>query len=48
MTRHCAIVATGQTDFRSRRLDVSIPQNILPELQTLADLTREVERLFES
>ena len=30
------------------RLDVSIPQNILPELQTLADLTREVERLFES
>ena len=30
------------------RLDISIPQNILPELLTLADLTREVERLFES
>ena len=30
------------------RLDVSIPQNILPELQTLADLIRELEGLFES
>lgn len=30
------------------QLDISIPQNILPELQTLADLLREVDRLFES
>lgn len=30
------------------RLDVSIPQNILPELRTLEDLVREVERLFVS
>jgi acyl carrier protein len=30
------------------RLDVSIPQNILPELQTLADLVREVEGLFDA
>jgi len=30
------------------RLDVSIPQNILPELQTLADLVRELEALFAS
>lgn len=28
MTRHSAIVATGQTDFRSRRLDVSIPEMV--------------------
>ena len=30
------------------RLDVSIPQNILPNLLTLQDLVLEVERLFAS